>query len=73
MKTLAEICQKTGFRVHACCPMQNHSHLVVRAEDRLLAYPWSSLVWYQATPTHRPRWLRVDRSGLQPRQRNTAH
>ncbi len=30
-------------------------------EDRLLAYPWSSLVWYLAAPQHRPDWIRVDR------------
>src|SRR5438876_12247259 len=29
--------------------------------SRLLAYPWSSLVWYVAAPEHRPRWIRVDR------------
>ncbi len=30
-------------------------------EERLLAYPWSSLVWYLAAPEHRPDWIRVDR------------
>ncbi len=30
-------------------------------EDRLLAYPWSSLGWYMAAPEHRPSWIRVDR------------
>ncbi len=30
-------------------------------EDRLLAYPWSSLGWYVAAPEHRPGWVRVDR------------
>ncbi len=34
---------------------------LLRAEERLLAYPWSSLVWYVAAPEHRPRWIRVDR------------
>jgi len=29
--------------------------------ERLLAYPWSSLVWYLAAPAHRPGWVRVDR------------
>jgi len=29
--------------------------------ERLLAYPWSSLVWYLAAAEHRPRWMRVDR------------
>ena len=30
-------------------------------EERLLAYPWSSLVWYLAAGKHRPEWVRVDR------------
>jgi len=34
---------------------------LVGKEDRLLAYPWSSLVWYLAAPEHRPNWIRVDR------------
>ena len=31
------------------------------AQERLLGYPWSSLVWYLAAPEHRPGWMRVDR------------
>jgi len=34
---------------------------LLQAEERLLAYPWSSLIWYAAAPEHRPRWIRVDR------------
>jgi len=34
---------------------------LLRTEDRLLAYPWSSLGWYLAAPEHRPAWMRVDR------------
>jgi REP element-mobilizing transposase RayT len=30
-------------------------------EDRLLSYPWSSLVWYLAAQPHRSAWIRVDR------------
>jgi putative transposase len=30
-------------------------------QDRLLAYPWSSLISYLAAPEHRPGWIRVDR------------
>jgi putative transposase len=30
-------------------------------EERLLAYPWSSLVWYLAAAEHRPGWVRADR------------
>lgn len=33
----------------------------LKPEDRLAAYPWSSLVWYAAAPEHRPGWMRVDR------------
>jgi putative transposase len=34
---------------------------LLRSEERLLAYPWSSLIWYVAAPEHRPEWIRVDR------------
>src|SRR5467141_2298862 len=34
---------------------------LLRADERLLAYPWSSLGYYLAAPQHRPRWMRVDR------------
>jgi len=34
---------------------------LVEPGDRLLAYPWSSLVWYAAARQHRPDWIRVDR------------
>lgn len=34
---------------------------LIGKEDRLLAYPWSSLPWYLAAPEHRPAWIRVDR------------
>jgi putative transposase len=53
----------TGYLKTVC----DYAHLnPVRAgllspEDRLLGYPWSSLVWYLAAPEHRPDWLRVDR------------
>jgi REP element-mobilizing transposase RayT len=36
------------------------AHLLGR-QDRLLGYPWSSLVWYLAAKEHRPGWMRVDR------------
>ena len=32
-----------------------------KPRSRLLAYPWSSLMWYLAVPEHRPAWIRVDR------------
>ena len=34
---------------------------LLKAGERLLAYPWSSLAWYLAAPEHRPQWIRVDR------------
>ena len=34
---------------------------MIKAEERLGAYPWSSLAWYAAAPEHRPSWMRVDR------------
>jgi putative transposase len=34
---------------------------LLKAQERLAAYPWSSLVWYAAAPEHRPAWMRVDR------------
>ena len=34
---------------------------ILKAEERLLAYPWSSLPAYLAAPEHRPHWVRVDR------------
>jgi putative transposase len=30
-------------------------------EDRLWAYPWSSLPWYLAARDHRPAWMRTER------------
>lgn len=33
----------------------------MRPADRLVAYPWSSLLWYLAAAEHRPGWMRVDR------------
>ena len=46
---------------------------LLQAEERLLAYPWSSLVWYVAAKEHRPRWMRVDRLlGEHGMQRDTA-
>ncbi len=34
---------------------------LIGSEDRLVAYPWSSLLWYLSAPEHRPGWMRVDR------------
>jgi REP element-mobilizing transposase RayT len=46
---------------------------LLKADERLLAYPWSSLVWYVAAPEHRPQWIRVERLlGEHGIQRDTA-
>lgn len=34
---------------------------LLKAEERLLSYPWSSFGYYLAAPQHRPGWMRVDR------------
>lgn len=34
---------------------------LLKPEERLLAYPWSSFGYYLAAPQHRPGWMRVDR------------
>lgn len=34
---------------------------MLKPQERLLAYPWSSLGAYIAAPEHRPFWIRVDR------------
>jgi REP element-mobilizing transposase RayT len=34
---------------------------LLKSDERLLAYPWSSLGAYIAAPEHRPGWIRVDR------------
>jgi REP element-mobilizing transposase RayT len=39
-------------------PVRAH---ILKPEERLLAYPWSSFGYYLAAPEHRPHWIRVDR------------
>src|SRR5215471_5707135 len=39
-------------------PVRAH---LLKPEERLLAYPWSSFGYYLAAPEHRPQWIRVDR------------
>ncbi len=34
---------------------------LLKADERLLAYPWSSFGYYLCAPEHRPGWIRVDR------------
>jgi putative transposase len=53
----------TGYLRTAC----DYVHLnpvrakLLGSKERLLEYPWSSLMWYLAAPEHRPGWIRVDR------------
>ena len=53
----------TGYLRTAC----DYVHLnpvraaVLKSEERLLSYPWSSFGYYLAAPRHRPGWMRVDR------------
>lgn len=53
----------TGYLRTAC----DYVHLnpvrarLLKAGERLLAYPWSSFGAYLAAPEHRPAWVRVDR------------
>jgi len=39
LKTLAEACQKTDWKVHAYCLMRNHFHLVLRTPNANLVGP----------------------------------
>ncbi|HYG36443.1 MAG TPA: transposase [Clostridia bacterium] len=50
LKTLAEVCQKTGFQVHAYCLMRNHFHLVVETPN---AYLVSRMRWLLSSYTLR--------------------
>ena len=34
---------------------------MLKSQDPLLAYPWSSMIWYLAAPKYRPSWMRTDR------------
>ena len=49
---------------------------LLKPEQRLLEYPWSSFGGYLAAPAHRPEWLRVDRllgeHGIQQDDRGRA-
>ncbi len=53
----------TGYLRSAC----DYVHLnparaaLLKPQERLLAYPWSSFGYYLAAPEHRPTWIRVDR------------
>jgi REP element-mobilizing transposase RayT len=50
LKTLAEVCQKTGWAIHAFCLMSNHYHLVVETPNADLV---AGMAWLQSTYTIR--------------------
>jgi REP element-mobilizing transposase RayT len=50
LKMLAEVCQKTGFQVHAYCLMRNHFHLVVETPNANLV---AGMRWLLSTYTNR--------------------
>src|SRR6185295_17573608 len=50
MGTLAEVCKKTGWQVHALCLMGNHFHLVVETPQGNLV---AGMKWFLGTYTGR--------------------
>src|SRR5438876_8230976 len=50
LKTLAEVCQKTAWEVHAFCLMSNHYHLVLETPNANLV---AGMAWLQSTYTIR--------------------
>src|SRR5436190_1878089 len=50
LDTLAEVCQKTGWQVHAYCLMKNHFHLVVETPQPNLV---AGMKWFLGTYTSR--------------------
>jgi len=50
LETLAQVCQKTGWQVHALCLMANHFHLVVETPNGNLV---AGMKWFLGTYTSR--------------------
>lgn len=50
LKTLAEVCERTGWRVHAWVLMNNHYHLLIETPDPNLV---EGMKWLQNTYTRR--------------------
>lgn len=48
--TLAQVCEKTGWRVHALCLMLNHFHMVLETPQRNLV---AGMKWFLGTYTGR--------------------
>jgi putative transposase len=50
LKTLAEVCTKTEWQIHACCLMGNHFHLVLETPQANLV---AGMKWFLGTYTSR--------------------
>ncbi len=50
LRTLGELCQRTGFRIHAWVLLDNHYHLVVETPEANLV---DGMSWFQNTYTRR--------------------
>ncbi len=50
METLAEVCERSGFRVHSYVLMGNHYHLLLETPDPNLV---AGMKWFQGTYTQR--------------------
>ena len=65
--TLASVCQKTGWRVHAYCLMHNHFHLVVETPEPNLV---EGMSWLLSTCTLRLNRLGWTESDLATQRKN---
>ena len=61
LKTLAEVCAKTGFAVHAYCLMKNHFHLVIETPKGNLVAGMRWLFFFEEE-LKRLRWSQADLS-----------
>ena len=61
LKCLGEVCEKTGWRVHAWCLMSNHYHLAVSTPQANLV---EGMRWLQGTFATRFNRLRQERGHL---------
>ena len=52
-KTLTGACQRTGWRVHACCLMADRYHVVLETPQPNLV---AGMAWLQGTYTIRRSW-----------------